>query len=527
MTALRRYASFAIVGIASLLLLAILASLLLIGAGFDADAGFPQQSVSPSITGIISAQITVLRTYLFRHALRNTLIVLAFTLPIALGLGLAGVALVHQSRRTNRAMAWLLLLPLAMPIALAMPAWRQIFAPTLALAGEDLWPSLLAVSFIQAWRILPFATLFLLLGWPIRWRSPAIGLTLSFGIYIVLSDVAVVLLLTGGSPFNGSHLLASWIYHTALAAGMPSQAASMSFVLITMLAVSVWGIVHFVGRMAAVTAKDAHRPAGSSRELQVEPVNQSSSQMISRLLAIVAMIALLLPLSVFLIKSARVVEWPGSLIQLLGQTDYAFWTANTILLACLTALATVFVAIPIGNQLAAWQSTWASRLSGLLGMLGMVALPLSFVPLASLQAEQHFGDGRWLLLLIFTSASICIGVWLVTLVFRANTLTRRRSLARPLMMLSFILVTHEMAAALALSNGRSQAQGLGSGIASRLAFDPAIAPTASGLAVLLPTVLLMLFYWRLLRGSMTGLIEVGGGGDSSQMDTDGNMMGHR
>ena len=254
MTVLRRYVSYAIVGIAGFLMLAILASLLLIGVGANVGTGYPQQSVSSGIAGVISAQMTVLRSYLFRHALRNTLIVLASSLPMALGLGLAGVALVRQSRRNSRAMAWLLLLPLAMPIALTMPAWRQIFAPTLALAGEDVWPSLFAIASVQAWRVLPFAALFLLLNWPLHWRSPAIGLTLFFSAYIVLSDVAVVLLLTGGAPFNGSHLLTSWIYHTAVAAGMPMQAASMTFVLIPMLGFSVWGIVHFAGRLATVAA---------------------------------------------------------------------------------------------------------------------------------------------------------------------------------------------------------------------------------------------------------------------------------
>ncbi len=79
---------------------------------------------------------------------------------------------------------------------------------------------------------------------------------------------------------------------------------------------------------------------------------------------------------------------------------------------------------------------------------------------------------------------------------------RRPSLTKWLVLLSFLIVTHEMAAALVLSNGRSRTLGLGSGMASRLVFDPSIAPTVIGLAILLPTVLLLLFYWWLLRGSI-------------------------
>ena len=230
MSALRRHATNAFAGMAAIFLLATLASLLLISVGIL----FPQISASTGVDVRISSMLSVARSYLFRHATRNTLIVQGFTLPVALGLGLAGVALVRQSKRNRGVMAWLLLLPLAMPIALTMPVWRQIFAPTLALAGEDIWPTLLAVAFIQAWRILPFATFFLLLARPLRWRSPAIGLTLCFSAYMVLSDAAVVLLLNGGAPFNASHVLTSWIYQTGIAAGMPTQAATMALVLVPM-----------------------------------------------------------------------------------------------------------------------------------------------------------------------------------------------------------------------------------------------------------------------------------------------------
>ena len=219
MSTFRRYVTYALAGLAIVTLLAILASILLISVGVL----FPLSSAPADISGIAAQALSVARSYLFRHALRNTLIVLVFTLPLILLLGFAGIALVDQSRRNHGGMAWLLLLPLAMPLALTMPGWRQVFAPTLALTGEAVWPTLLAMAAIQAWRVLPFATLFLLLAWPLNRRSPAIGLTLCFSAYMVLSDAAVVLLLNGGAPFNASHLLASWIYQTGIAGGLPAS----------------------------------------------------------------------------------------------------------------------------------------------------------------------------------------------------------------------------------------------------------------------------------------------------------------
>ena len=532
MTSLRRYTAYALASLAVVTLLAILASILLISVG----ALFPQSSAPAGITGIAAQALSIARSYLFRQSVRNTLIVLAFTLPLAFLLGIAGVALVAQGRRNRGGMVWLLLLPLTMPIALTMPAWRQIFAPTLALAGVGVWPTLLAIAAIQAWRILPFATLFLLLAWPLNRRSPAIGLTLCFSAYVVLSDAAAVLLLNGGAPFNASHLLASWIYQTGVAGGLPLHSAVMALVLVPLLALSAWGIVHFSAKLQAVMASQNGKPELADRI----PATSRPAHTFGRpILAGVAMVALLLPLSVPLVMSLNVAEWPSALRQLFGSFDYGYWLVNTFVMAGLTALAAVTVALPLGCQLADRKSPWAGRLSSAFGILGLVTLPVAFVPLAGLQSQLHLGDGRWLLTLIYASAAICIGVWLVALMLRdsppsppnlGGTLAqlsiaeqaspriggrgaerrtvdplhpfRHPPLSRWLVLVSFLIVTHEMAAALVLSNGRSQTLGMGIGMAGRLVFDPSIAPTVIGLAILLPTVLLLLFYWRLLRGSI-------------------------
>jgi len=518
MTTLRRYVTYVAVGAAGFFLLAILASILPISIGLF----LPQSSTFASSDGMVDSILSVARSYLFRQATRNTLVLLGLTLPIALGLGIAGVALARQGKRNRGAMAWLLLLPLAMPIALTMPAWRQIFAPTLALSGEDLWPTLLAVAFIQAWRILPFATLFLLLAHPLHWRSPAIGLTLSFSAYMVLSDVAIVLLLNGGAPFNASQLLTSWIYQTGVTAGMPAQAAMMTLVLVPMLTLLAWGNIHFSSKMQRRTSEPGRDDAP---QVPIESATQPTHPLAGTLLTVLALFVLLLPVSVVLVKSADVRQWPDALSRLFTQTDFLFWAANTFLLASITALATVIVALPVGQRIVAWKSPWASRLSSALGILGMTALPISFGPLAGLQAERHFGDGRWVLALIYIAICICIGTWVVTLTVGENRQIQRSTVVKWLVMLSFLIVTHEMGVALTLSNGHSRAQGLGSGLASRLLFDPSIAPTVIGIAILLPTILLLLFYWWLLRGSVAVLVEPYDSRDLPQVHTDGQQTG--
>ncbi len=63
MTSLRRYAAYALAGLAVVTLLAILASILLISVG----ALFPQSSAPAGITGIAAQALSIARSYLFRQ----------------------------------------------------------------------------------------------------------------------------------------------------------------------------------------------------------------------------------------------------------------------------------------------------------------------------------------------------------------------------------------------------------------------------------------------------------------------------
>ena len=138
------------------------------------------------------------------------------------------------------------------------------------------------------------------------------------------------------------------------------------------------------------------------------------------LLASPVIIVLLLPLSAPLVMTGDMMRWPWALGQLFGRFDYGFWLANTILLAGAAAFMTVVVAIPAGHKLGQWQSAWSPRLASALGMLGMTALPVAFVPLAWLQGQWPVADGRWLLVMIYGASAICIGTWLAALVSRGD-----------------------------------------------------------------------------------------------------------
>ena len=490
--------------------LLILLLMMILAAGFDLPSG----SFMTSDESVLVSLMAPLRTFLFRNALRNTFVVFCVALTLAYLLGMATVTLVTHCGRSRGVMGYLLLLPLATPVVLAMPAWRQLFLGSPAIA-DGVIPAMIAVGFIQAWRILPFATLFILLAYPLNRQRTAFGLTFCFTAYVIVGDVGGTLLFKGGQPFNATHVLASWIYQTAIAAAMPGHAAIMALGLMVLLAMVAWGFIHIVS-VVATTRRD-HRvciqPGGnpSTRQRQrgsAAWIEHSSQALGDVLLAGLVIVMLLLPLALVLTMTRDWAHWPVALNELFVQHDYGYWLANTILLASITALVAILIAIPIGRRMAAWQSAWSLRLSQGMVMLAMVILPVAYLPLAWMQTLMPLIDARWLLTSLYIASTLCIGIWLVSMVTRSAKEISRRMLASWLALLSYLLVTNEMASSLALSTGATQAQTLNSGLATRLTADVTVSMTTLGLAILLPMLLLSVFYWWLVRSGILPLLKV-------------------
>lgn len=177
---------------------------------------------------------------------------------------------------------FLVLLPWTTPVALSAVIWLwmldSIFSPfnwflaklhLLSPGGHVVWfgNEHLAVSSVialQTWRILPLATVIVMAGMSaipqdIRdatevdgarfWRrtfhidlpllAPVILVALLFGVVFSFTDMAVVFILTGGAPANGTQVLASWAFYKGINGGnLAVGAADAVFMFPVLLALA-------------------------------------------------------------------------------------------------------------------------------------------------------------------------------------------------------------------------------------------------------------------------------------------------
>jgi multiple sugar transport system permease protein len=117
---------------------------------------------------------------------------------------------------------------------------------------------------LQTWRILPLATVIVMAGLSsipqdIRdatevdgarfWRrtfqidlpllAPVILVALLFGVVFTFADMAVIFILTGGAPSNGTQVLASWAFYKGINGGnLAVGAADAVFMFPVLLALA-------------------------------------------------------------------------------------------------------------------------------------------------------------------------------------------------------------------------------------------------------------------------------------------------
>jgi multiple sugar transport system permease protein len=119
-----------------------------------------------------------------------------------------------------------------------------------------------AITLIQAWRILPFATVIFLAGlssipvevedaarmdgatglrkfWHVTLplQLPIAAVALLFGIIFTATDMTVVYVLTNGGPFNSTQVLTTWAYQTGIVSSSLGQGAAVSLYLLPVLVV--------------------------------------------------------------------------------------------------------------------------------------------------------------------------------------------------------------------------------------------------------------------------------------------------
>lgn len=220
----------------------------------------------------------------FMFALRNSIIITAATLVLLTILTIVQVELLARDFRGKRIAQILLILPWAMPVALAAVGWlwlldsefspidwilrsvgllgpRTVLGPAnnLFYLGRE-WLGISAVVVINVWRTLPLSTIIVLAGRTaipnelfeqaeldgagyfrtlFQITLPALAILLIvailFTVLVVFGDMTVVALTTRGGPGYTTEILPYWAYLKGIQGGALSQGAAVALFLFPVL----------------------------------------------------------------------------------------------------------------------------------------------------------------------------------------------------------------------------------------------------------------------------------------------------
>jgi multiple sugar transport system permease protein len=256
----------------------------------DATAG----SLSGKWVGLANYR-SALHDQIFRDAVWHTV---TFTLisqaVVIVCAGLLAHALV-RSFRGRWPIRFLILLPWAAPVALTAIGFLWFYDPQasiftwflvhLHLVAKTNLPNWLgtpraamaSIITVQAWRILPFATVIFLAGissipqevddaaamdgatglkkfWYVSLplQLPIAIVAVLFGIVFTATDMIVPYILTNGGPFNSTQVLTTWAFQTGINAGNIGEGAAIALFMLPLLAVVTVAMLFFA-RRAEVT----------------------------------------------------------------------------------------------------------------------------------------------------------------------------------------------------------------------------------------------------------------------------------
>ena len=235
------------------------------------------------------------RDQVFRDALWHTILFTVISQAVVIVCaGLLAHALVRKFRGR-----WLLrffvLLPWAAPIALTAIGFLWFYDPQasiftwflvkLHLVDPHHLPNWLgtphaamsSIITVQAWRILPFATVIFLAGiasipqevddaaamdgatglrkfWYVSLplQLPIAIVAVLFGIVFTATDMVVPYILTNGGPFNSTQVLTTWAFQTGINAGNIGEGAAIALFMLPLLAIVTIAMLVFA-RRAEVT----------------------------------------------------------------------------------------------------------------------------------------------------------------------------------------------------------------------------------------------------------------------------------
>jgi len=227
----------------------------------------------------------------FLQTLWNTFLFTFGSQILGLILGKFGALLLLRPFPGRKIVRALVILPWAVPIALATVAWEWMFDSLYSVINWTLialgfitrsqapnWlgtPDLamLSVIVVNAWRFFPFAIVIFLAGMTSVpqdvidaatvdgagfWRRnyqiiipmilPILAVGLIFGIVFTFTDMSVVYLLTQGGPVGATSVLGFAGFQTGIVSGDVSHGAAISLFMLPVLFVVVYAMLRFIRR---------------------------------------------------------------------------------------------------------------------------------------------------------------------------------------------------------------------------------------------------------------------------------------
>jgi multiple sugar transport system permease protein len=227
----------------------------------------------------------------FLQTLGNTFLFTFGSQILGLILGKFGALLLLRPFRGHRIVRALVILPWAVPIALATVAWEWMFDSLYSVINWTLialgivtrseapnWLgtphlAMLSVIVVNAWRFFPFAIVIFLAGitaipqdvldaatvdgagfWRRNYQIivpmilPIVAVGLIFGTVFTFTDLSIVFLLTRGGPVGATSVLGFEGFQVGIGSGDVSHGAATSLFMLPVLLVVVVAMLRFVRR---------------------------------------------------------------------------------------------------------------------------------------------------------------------------------------------------------------------------------------------------------------------------------------
>jgi len=239
----------------------------------------------------LSNFIDVVQNPVFRQTLYNTFIFTFGSQILGLILGKFGALVLLRPFPGRKFVRAIIILPWAVPIALATVAWQWMFDSLYSVINWTLialgfitreqapnWlgtPDLamLSVIVVNAWRFFPFAIVIFLAGitaipqdvldaatvdgagfWRRNYQIivpmilPIVAIGLVFGIVFTFTDLSIVFLMTQGGPVGATSVLGFAGFQTGITSGDVSHGAAISLFMLPVLLVVVVAMLRFIRR---------------------------------------------------------------------------------------------------------------------------------------------------------------------------------------------------------------------------------------------------------------------------------------